>query len=181
MKRILVLLLLTAGLLHAGAESLNLGSHGKVTFYFPDNWKVETSDFGDRHILTITPKDDTNASSTITVTFPEQDRLDTKSRLKSKVESDGAGMASSSVEGRATAKELNVSTGYGFYCSFTDPELVGKPPEKDNFKVISSGFIHVAADVLVEFGISADGFKTEAYQQLLGAVEGMDFESRKGK
>ena len=68
-----------------------------------------------------------------------------------------------------------MATGYGFYCSFTDPDLRGRPPEKGNYKVMSTGKIRLAPDVLLDVSIMADDFRDEPYQQLLGAVEGMDY------
>lgn len=177
MKTIFALLLLTAGPLCAQSESLDLDSHGRLTIYLTDAWKFDVSDFGDRRIVTISPKGDANASCTLTVTFPETDRYDTKARLRMRVEIDGEKIASSSVEGKAVAKEFTLRSCFGFYCNFTDPDLVGKPPEKGNYKVISAGMIRAAPDVLIEVGISADDFRGNAYQDLLGAVEGMDFEA----
>jgi hypothetical protein len=182
MKKILGLFLLTAGTLLAQSQELNLGAHGKISLYLlDDTWKFNVSDFGDRIMVTVTPKGDVNANCSLTVTFPEKDKLDTKSRLREKVETDGEEMAKHAVEGRAVAKEFALRTGYGFHCDFTDPDLVGKPPEKDNFKTISLGLIHVAPDVLVEVAISADGFKSEPYQTLLGMIEGMEFTPASGK
>jgi hypothetical protein len=176
MKKILVLLLLTAASLCAQVQELSLGAHGKISLYLiDDNWKFDVSDLGDGITLTARPKGDVNATFSLKVTFPEKDSLGTKARLKQKVEEDNANMAGQSVEGRAVAKEFSLRSGYGFHCDFTDPDLVGKPPQKDNFKTISLGLIHLAPDVLVEVGISADGFKSEPYQTLLGMIEGMDY------
>jgi len=182
MKRLLALFLLSVSGLFAQSERIDLGSHGKLTLYFDDSqWKIESADYGDRRMITIAPKGDANASCTLTITFPERDRLDSKSRLKMQVEIDGEKFAEGSVEGKAVGREFGVHAGYGFYCNFTDPDLVGKPPQPGNFKVISAGKVHVAPDVLVEVGINADGFKSDAYQSLLGAIEGMDFDPPKGK
>jgi hypothetical protein len=175
MKKILALFLLTAAALCAQAEKVELGSHGRITLYLDDTWKFETSDFGDRVMVNIAPKGEANASCSFTITFPEQDRLDTKKRLSMRVEVNGQPIADHSVEGKSIAKAFNLQTGYGFYCSFTDPDLIGKPPEKGNFKTISTGMIHLAPDVLIELTISADGFNSEPYQQLLGMIEGMEF------
>jgi len=177
MKKILVLLLLTACCLRAQSEKIDLGSRGQLTLYVPETLKVSTSDFGDRHIVTIEPAGEGNASCTLTITFPETDRFDTKARLAMQVEVSGAKFAEQSVEGKARAKEFSLTTGYGFYCNFTDPELVGKPPQKGNFKTISAGLIRLAPDVLIEVGISADGFASEPYQQMLGMIEGMEFKA----
>ena len=182
MKKILLLLLLTAASLCAQSQELDLGTHGRITLYLlDDGWKFNVSDYGDRLLVTITPTGDVNATCSLTVTFPDRDRLDTKSRLKDEVEVRAARLADQSVEGRAVAKEYSLRNGFGFHCDFTDPDLVGKPPQKDNFKNISMGLIHLAPDVLLEVGISADGFKSAPYQALLGMVEGLDFTAAAGR
>src|SRR4051812_16555434 len=79
-------LLLVGGLLHAQTDTIDLRSHGSLTLYLDDNWKVNTSEFGDRAIVNIEPKDDTNATCSLTITFPEQDRFATKAKLKMQVE-----------------------------------------------------------------------------------------------
>lgn len=175
MKKFLALFLVTAAALFAQSQKVDLGSHGRLNLYLDDTWKFDISDFGDRQIVTVTPKGDANASCSLTITFPEQDRLDSKKRLSMRVEINGEPIAGQSVEGKAIAKEFSLQTGYGFYCNFTDPELVGKKPEKGNFKTMSAGLIHLAPDVLIEVTISADGFTSEPYNQLLGMIEGMEF------
>lgn len=178
-KLLLLLLLLSCGFLHAQTETIDLRSHGSLTLYLEDNWKVGTSEFGDRVIVNIEPKDDTNAVCNLTITFPEQDRLSTKAKLKMQVEVNSRVYEEHSVEGKSVARELNTQAGFGYYCNFTDPELIGKAPQKGNFKTISVGMVHVTAEVLVEFGINADGFRSEPYQQLLGALEGMEYKPRR--
>jgi hypothetical protein len=172
----LALFFCTAVALLAQVETLDFGPRGKLTIYLPGDWKVAVTDMRASPTLNITPKKDAvNASCTIAVTFPEVDRYDTKNRLKLRVEADSYGIAEGSVEGKAIAKEFMLASGYGFYCSFTDPELRGKPSQPGNYKVMSVGKIRLAADVLVDVQIMADGFRDEAYQQLLGAIEGMEF------
>jgi hypothetical protein len=178
MKKYLLLLALTATLLKAGPATLDLGSHGKCTLYFPDGWDVAVTDMAGTMTVTVSPTGDANASCTIAVTYPEQDRFDTKSRLKVRVEADGLPVAEGSVEGKAVAREFSVSSGFGFYCNFTDAALKGKPPEKGNYKVTSMGKIHLAADVLMDVQILADDFRGAPYQQLLGAIEGLEFRGK---
>lgn len=175
MMRLLALLLVSAAGLFGQMQKLDLGSHGRLTLYLDDGWKFETSDYGDRQMVSVVPKGEANASCALTITFPDQDRFDTKKRLNLRVEVNGQPLAERSVEGRSVAKEFSLQSGFGFYCNFTDPDLVGKPSEKGNFKTLSVGLIHLAADVLVEVTISADGFASEPYQQLLGMIEGMEF------
>jgi hypothetical protein len=176
MKKLLALFLLTAATLCAQSATLDLGSRGKLTLFILGDWRVDMTDFANQGTITIKPaKESVNAEATLTLTFPEVDRYDTKARLKLRVEADGYGMAERSVERKAVAREFMLQTGYGFYCNFTDPDLRGKPPEKGNFKGGSFGKIRLTPNVLVDVSIMADSFKDEPYQQLLGAIEGMEF------
>ena len=182
MKTLTVLFLLTLAPAFAQVETLNFGSRGKLTLYLPGDWKVASTDMAGTYTVTLTPKKESvNASATIAVTFPDVDRFDTKSRLKTRVEADAYGLAEMSVEGKAIAKEFSLTSGYGFYCSFTDPELRGKPSQPGNYKVMTVGKIRLAPDVVVDIQIMADGFREEPYQQLLGAIEGMEFTPGRGR
>ena len=179
MKRLLALFLLTMACAWAQVETLDFGPRGKLTVYLPGDWKVSSTDMAGQYTVTITPKKESvNASGTISVTFPDVDRFDTKAKLKLRVEADCFNIAEGSVEGKAIAKEFSLTTGYGFFCSFTDPELRGKPPQPGNYKVMSIGKIRLAPDVLLDVSLSADGFRDEPYQQLLGAIEGMEYKRR---
>lgn len=175
MKKFVLFLILAASL-GAQSETLDLGSRGKVTLYLLGEWKIDATQFGRQGNLSISPrKSDVNARCTLTFTFPETDRFDTKSRLKLRVEADSLGLAEQSVERKAYAREFNLASGYGFYCSFTDPELRGRPSQPGNYKVMTVGKIRLAPDVLVDVQIMADSFRDEPYQQLLGAIEGMEY------
>jgi hypothetical protein len=176
MKKLLSLFLLTTSLLSAQSATLNLGPRGKLTLFLLGDWKIDTSNFSQQGSVTITPaKASINASCTISISLPEVDRFDTKAKLKLRVEADNYGAAQEAVERKAIAKEFMLTSGYGFYCSFTDPQLVGKPSEPGNYKVASVGKIKLAPDTLVDVSIMADSFRDEAYQQLLGAIEGMEY------
>jgi hypothetical protein len=183
MKTILLLLLATVSCAFGQVETIDLGSRGKITLYLLGEWKADTSTIGGSTTLTLSPaRESINASATLAISFPEVDRLDTKSRLKLRVEADGYGVAEESVEGRAVAREFRLPAGMmGFYCSFTDRNLRGQPPQKGNYKVMSLGKIKLAPDVLLDVQIMADGFRDEPYQQLLGAIEGMEFKPGSGR
>ena len=182
MKRFVTPFLLCLAPLFAQVETIELGAgRGKVTIYLPGNWQVDVSNIADNPTLVIKPtKESVNAECTISVTFPESDRFDTKARLKLRVEADNRTASEQAVEGRAIGREFSLTTGYGFYCNLTDPELRGKPPEKGNFKNASVGKIRLAPNVLMDVSIMSDGFNSEPYQQLLGAIEGMEFTPGRG-
>ena len=182
MKKLAAVFWFSIACASAQVETLNFGSRGKLTIYLPGDWKVVSTDMAGTYTVTISPrKESTNASCTVAVTFPDVDRYDTKNRLKVRVEADAYPHAEGSVEGKAIAKEFTLATGYGFYCSFTDPELRGKPSQPGNYKVMSVGKIRLSSQVLVDVQIMADGFRDEPYQQLLGAIEGMEFTPGRGR
>jgi len=175
MKRIVLPLLLVASLA-VRADTINLRDHGRLNLFAPEGWKVTVEDNLDVGCnITIEPRRDANASCKIAIMYPEEDRFDTKERLRAEVVRVGREQyAGDSVERRASAREFYVKHGYGYYCNFTDPKLVGRPPEKGNYKVMSHGAIHLAHDVLIGVVIFADDFKGEDYQALLGLVEGLE-------
>jgi hypothetical protein len=183
MKKLLACLLFTAVCAFGQEQVLNLGHRGKVTLYLLGNWKATVIDMAGQYEVTFAPKDDNiNASCSIKVSYPTVDRYDTKARLKLRVEADGAPFLEQSVEGKAYAKEFNISSGYGYYCDFTDAALRGaKKAPPGEFKVVSAGKIRLAPDILIDVFIGADSFKDEAYQQILGAIEGMEFKPGRGR
>jgi hypothetical protein len=182
LKKLFALWLLTSVLLRAQTGTIDLRSHGSLAIYLEDGWKVSTSEFGDRVIVNIEPLDEgTNANAALTITFPEQDRFSTRAKLRIQVEVNGRQYEEGSTERKSVSRELNTqpSVAYGFYCNYSDPELVGKPPQKGNYKMISVGLIRVAPDVLIEMAISSDDARGKPYQQLLGALEGMEYKPRR--
>jgi hypothetical protein len=182
MMKLIALSFLTMACAFAQVETLNFGSRGKLTLYLPGEWKTASTDMAGTYTVTLTPKKESvNASATIAVTFPDVDRFATKDRLKLRVEADAYGLAEGSVEGKAIAREFSLTSGYGFYCSFTDPELRGKPPQPGNYKVMTVGKIRLTPGVLVDVQMMADGFRDEPYQQLLGAIEGMEYTPAGGR
>ena len=177
MKKSLSLLVFACAALlaHAEVATLQLGARGKLTLYFPDGWTATSTDMAGQQTLTVSSTRDANASCSLQITAPEEDRLDTKARLKTRVEIEATPIAQGSVEGKAVAREFTLSAGYGFFCNFTDPALRGKPSQKGNYKVMSVGKIRLAPDVMVDVQIMADGFRDSAYNELLGAIEGMEY------
>ncbi len=183
MKKLLAFFCLTAVCAWAQEQVLNFGPRGKLTLYLLGDWKAVVIDMAGQYEVTLSPRnEEINASCSIKVTFPEVDRYDTKARLKLRVEADCAPYLSQSVEGKAYAKEFVIGTGYGYYCNFTDAALRGsKKAPPGEFKVISAGKIRLAPDILIELFFGADSFKDEAYQQILGAIEGMVFTPGRGR
>ena len=183
MKKILALFFLSLASAVAQEQVLDFGARGKLTLFLLGDWKPLVINMAGQYEVTFTPrKESINASCSFKVSYPEVDRYDTKARLKLRVEADGAAFADQSVEGKAYGKEFAIGTGYGFYCNFTDAALRGnKSAPPGEFKVVSAGKIRLAPDILIEVFMGADSFKDEAYQQLLGAIEGLEFKPGRGR
>lgn len=178
MKKLLGLFLFTVSCALAQVHTLDMGARGKLTLYLLGDWKVNETGIAEQYSLTFQPaKQSINTECKIEVSFPETDRFDTKARLKLRVEADCKVYEEMSVEGKAYGKEfsLNVSGAYGYYCNFTDASLRGRPSKPGDYKVVSAGKIRLGPAVLVDVFIGADAFRDETYQQLLGAIEGMEF------
>ena len=183
MKKLFALFVLGATSALAQIHELDLGARGKLVLFLAGDWKATSINMAGKNELTLAPqRDGINASCHIEVTFPEVDRFDTKQRLKLRVEADCYAFAQQSVEGKAYGREFQVTSGYGYYCNFTDPNLRGnKPAPPGEFKVMTVGKIRVTPQILVDVQIMADGFRDEPYQQLLGAIEGMEFRPGRGR
>lgn len=178
MKKLFVLFFALAASALAQVQTFDLGSHGKITLYLLGDWKVNESSIADQHSLVLEPaKSSMNVQCKLEVTFPETDRFDTKARLKLRVEADCRMYEEQSVEGKAYGQEFSLSIpgAYGYYCNFTDLSLRGKESKPGDYKVVTAGKIRLAPDVIVDVFLGADAFKDESYQQLLGAIEGMEF------
>ncbi len=184
MKKLFALLCLTFACACASAQEqvLDFGPRGKATLYLLGDWKAVVISMAGQYELNLTPKDESiSASASFKVTFPEVDRYDTKGRLKLRVEADCAVYADQSVEGKAYGKEFVLGAGYGYYCSFTDAALRGKKAPPGETKVLSVGKIRLTPEILIDVAFGADAFKDEAYQQVLGAIEGMVFQPGRGR
>src|SRR5689334_13507284 len=102
MKKFLALFVLTAVSLCAQKATLDLGSHGRVTLYFPGDWKTNITDIAGQATLSATPpSDDENAALTLKITHPEIDRFSRADKLKMQVEITGERYVEVSVEGKS--------------------------------------------------------------------------------
>lgn len=184
MTKLFALFFLSSVGAFAQMHTFDLGPYGRLTIYLAEDWRIEDRSMAKQGAIMFKPKKESiNATCTLNISYPDKDRFETKSRLKLQVEADSLRFAHQLGEERAYATELmlTVPGAYGYYCNFTDPERRGKPSEKDNFKVISLGKIRLTPQILIDVQILADGFKELPYQQLLGAIEGMEYTPGRGR
>ena len=71
-------------------------------------------------------------------------------------------------------KDFSLAQGFGSYCVFTDASLVGKQPQKDNFKVMGSGIVELADEVggvVTFFANEIDGKEFKAMLQAINSLK----------
>jgi len=162
----------------AGAETFDLRERGRLEIFAAGDWKITGEDLGDRLEIILTPTRGANAGARLVVNLTEKDEHNTKALLRARVLVLCQPIAEEHGVRKPTAEPFYSRQGFGYHCSFTDPELVGKPPEKGNYKHVTYGVVRLAPRVYVAVTILADDFAGPDYQALLGAVEGMELHPR---
>ena len=170
-----IAVLLAAVAAAAWGETFDLRERGRLDVYVVGDFKIAGEDLGDRHEILITPKRDTvNAAARLVVNLTPGDEHNSKAKLRARVLELCAPIAEQNGTRKYAAEEFYSRQGFGFYCTFTDPKLVGKPPVKDDFKHATYGVVRLAPRVYVAVTLLADDLEGPDYQALLGAVEGME-------
>ena len=172
MQKTLLFLLALACAVAARADDFDLGTHGKLTLTLPKTWKAQGRDLmGQAFDITISPVGDANAQGKLTVIYGKDDSFQDKAKVKAALQSLCEQFISGSVEQKADVKTFTLRQGYGVYASFTDKDLVGKPPVKANYKTMTPGVIYLGNKVSVATTIFADSLTGDEFKQLLAIVE----------
>jgi hypothetical protein len=124
------------------ADTIDLGAHGTLTIAVSKDWKLSSTKQDTGVDLVILPPGDANAQLRFSVIYVPNGATAVKADVDDKVVAEAQGFLSVSVEKKAILRRYSMAGGaYGAYCVITDASLVGKPPEKDNFKVTTLGII----------------------------------------
>lgn len=176
MRRLAAFLFLAALTAATGwAARFQVGDLGELRVVAAGDWKITAEDLGDKLEITIAPTGKANATAAIRVNLVPDVRFETKGKLREHVRKASELLLETAVEKKVVLQDYYRTAGYGCYCQFTDPERLGKLPEKGNYTVMSAGLIRLATGVIASVTILADDFLSPEYQNLLGAVEGMEF------
>jgi hypothetical protein len=180
MRALLAALILSLPAASGLAETFTLREHGRLEVFPVGDWNVRSEDQGDLKIQ-FTPKNPkANAVCTLSVSAGGTDDSPTKAKLSRKVAETAQRMTESGDYGESVpaVKAFYSKQGFGFYFTLVDPKLAGKDPVPGDYKQATFGLIRLSPTVMVEVQILSDGDKTEEYQQLLGAVEGMELNAK---
>jgi len=173
MKRHLFLSALLLLPLAALADTVDLGTHGTLTLAVPKGWKL-LSDVKDTGAdITLSPPVGVNAQAIYSLVYVPAGATAVKADVDDKLLAECDAFVDKSVEKKKTLVKLSMSGGaYGVYCLFTDASLVGKPPEKDNFKVFAIGIIWFSDSVAVSWSILTDDANGPDFTAMLASVSG---------
>jgi hypothetical protein len=171
MKRGLFLCALLALPLLSRADTVDLGTHGTFSFTAPAGWKPAVQKMPDSGVtITLSGPASVNASCILSVVFVENPEALSKERVQAEVLSACDHFVDQSVEKKKTLQEFSVPGCYGVYCVFTDASMVGKPFEKDQFKAVALGEVHLADDLTMTISMLFDDPKGPEFQAMLETV-----------
>jgi len=161
-----------------GAE-FDLGTHGTLSVTVPDDWSIngkavnkpDGTPIG--YAFAIKPRSDANAKCLLTFAYTTNGAPN-KEFIRKEVLRICEEFVSESVEKKKNLRDFSLGTGYGAYCLFTDASLVGKKPKPGDYKVMVSGEIQPADNVVGVvslFADEADGAELKAMIKIIDSLK----------
>jgi hypothetical protein len=179
MKRLLPLLALLLAA-PAPAATADLGIHGSLAITLPKDWTLAVQKEADAGVvLMVSPPPSVNAKLVINVVFPPDKQPLSKEAIREEADAAADQYVEASVEKKKDLKELKLASGYGAYCVLTDASMVGKPPEKDSFKMVGTGVIWFNEDVKAGVTMVADDANGPDFAALLAAASSATVSQKK--
>ena len=153
------------------ADTVDLGTHGTFTIAVPKGWKLNTTKKETETDLVMLPPGDANAQLLFSIVPVPSGATAVKADVDEKVKGEAEGFLPVSVEKKANLRKYSLAgDAYGAYCVITDASLVGKPPEKDNFKVITVGILWFNDSVGISVSAVCDDEKGPEFAAMLAAI-----------
>jgi len=180
MKRFIPLLALLLAPVTAPAATADLGPHGSLAVAVPKDWTLSSQKEEDSgFILVISPPAEVNAKLVMNVVFPIDRQPLSKEAIQQEATAAGEQFVEESVEKKTVLRDFTLPAGYGAYCVLTDASKVGKPKEKDSFKMVGTGVIWFSEDVKAGVTMLADDANGPDFAALLAAVSSASLSQRK--
>ncbi len=171
MKHAFLLPALLALALPLHAETVDLSPRGKFTITPPPGWTCSVTKEGDNGCaIMLTPPENVNARCLVNIVFTPKDEPMSKDDVRDKVLAIGDQFVEASVEKKKILHDFALSSGFGSYCLFTDASLVDKPPEKEKFKIVAVGMIHINDDLAAAVSFLADDAKGPEFAAMMKSV-----------
>jgi hypothetical protein len=170
-KRSLALFALLALPALAGAETLDLGAHGKFSIAAPKDWTYSTQRMQDTGwTVTLSAPAGANAKCLLTLVYTDAAEPLSKEKVQSDVLGACDQFVAESVEKVKVLRDFDVPGAYGVYCVFTDASMVGKPVQPDSFKAVAMGEVRLSDEVTMSVSLLFDDEKGAEFRAMLAAV-----------
>jgi hypothetical protein len=164
----------------ARAEDFKIPDVGTLKIVAAGEWQIGGEDMGDRFELVIVPNNEkTNAACRISINLSGPPELNSRNAVRDRVAEAIKPQLAKAVEKRVVPEQFYSRQGFGYHVTLTFADRVGKPHERGKFRMQTLGLIHLGPRLIASVTILADDPLSEEYQQLLGAVEGMEIIRRK--
>ena len=176
MNRILWLVAFCIALTSSRAAVLRISSDEPVLVTAPAGWtatkhKSATRDFPFESFR-IAPAGDVNAVCLVSIIGKNDERFNDKELLQKAVKLNSRPFVNSAKEIESVElHELKINEGAGYYADFVDPELVGKPIKKGNFKVATPVVVNLGKKYLIKLTILTDQVDGPEHKELLKVVQ----------
>jgi hypothetical protein len=153
------------------AETVDFGPRGKFSIAPPKDWTCSVTKEQDNGCaIMLTPPESVNARCLINIVFVPKEEPMTKDDVRDKVLTIADQFVDASVEKKKVLHDFALTSGYGYYCLFTDASLVDKPPEKEKYKIVAVGMIHLTDELAAAVSFLADDAKSPEFAAMMKAV-----------
>jgi hypothetical protein len=153
------------------AETLDLGPHGKFNVTVPRDWTYSSQKMEETgYAITLSAPGEANARCVLTLVYVDNPEPLSKEKVQADVLGACDQFVAESVEKAKVLREFDVPGAYGVYCVFTDASMVGKPVQRDAYKAVALGEVHLTDDVTMSASLLFDDEKGPEFKAMLAAV-----------
>jgi hypothetical protein len=176
MKKIMTLFTILLATAYARAGELQVSSTDPIFVTVPDHWQAAKYSPPDHpspaETYRIVPPDSRNAAVLFSLFDKSTPEFSDPEFLKKTLRGTFVVYVASPVDlPKIPIKELNIKGGLGYYASFVDPDLVGKPVEKGNYKISTSAIVGLGSKYLIVITVLCDQINGADYRDAINIVE----------
>ena len=157
----------------------DLGTHGTLSVAVPDDWSINAKAVNSPdgnpigYAFAIKPRSDANAKCLLTFAYTTNGAPN-KEVIRKEVLRICEDFVLESVEKKKNLKDFSLERGFGAYCLFTDASLVGKNVKPGEYKIMGSGEVQPADNILGAvslFADEADGIELKAMIKIIDSLK----------
>jgi len=85
----------------------------------------------------------------------------------------GDQLVGDSLEGKVVPREFKTPHAFGYSATFTDKNLVGKPPERGNYKTATTIVLYLPEQIAISASVLCDDVKGPEYEEMLALLRSL--------